>query len=66
MPDPIRVVQYGLGPIGQSTVQTVLDKAASEQIQLVGAIDIDPEKVGRDVADPDRRHCPRRCRRRPR
>jgi len=51
MPDPIRVVQYGLGPIGQSTVQTVLDKAASEQIQLVGAIDIDPEKVGRDVAD---------------
>lgn len=51
MPDSIRVVQYGLGPIGQSTVQTVLGKAPSERIQLVGAIDIDPEKVGRDVAD---------------
>jgi 4-hydroxy-tetrahydrodipicolinate reductase len=51
MSDPIRVVQYGLGPIGQSTVQTVLDKASSGRIQLVGAIDIDPDKVGRDVAD---------------
>jgi 4-hydroxy-tetrahydrodipicolinate reductase len=44
-------VQYGLGPIGQATVRTVLDKASGGRMQLVGAIDIDPDKVGRDVAD---------------
>jgi len=46
---PIRVVQYGLGPIGQATARTVLAK--SEALTLVGAVDIDPDKVGRDVAD---------------
>lgn len=51
MSDPIRVVQYGIGPIGREVVSTVLDKSPSERIRLVGAIDIDPEKVGRDVAD---------------
>lgn len=51
MSDPIRVVQYGLGPIGQSTAETVLDKSPTGRIQLVGAIDIDPDKVGRDVGD---------------
>lgn len=51
MDKPLRVVQYGLGPIGQSTVQTVLEKQADGYMNFVGAIDIDPEKVGRDVAD---------------
>ena len=51
MSSPIRVVQYGIGPIGRETVNTVLDKSPSERIRLVGAIDIDPEKVGRDVAE---------------
>ena len=45
---PLRIVQYGLGPIGQATAETVLAK--SDAMTLVGAIDIDPEKVGRDVA----------------
>ncbi len=46
---PFRVVQYGLGPIGQATARTVLAK--TDALTLVGAVDIDPEKAGRDVAD---------------
>jgi len=46
---PLRIVQYGLGPIGQATAKTVIEKA--DAMTLVGAIDIDPEKAGRDVAD---------------
>ncbi len=46
---PLRIVQYGLGPIGQATARTVLRKA--DAMTLVGAIDIDPGKVSRDVAD---------------
>ena len=48
---PLRIVQYGLGPIGQETARTVLDKDAAHAMTLVGAVDIDPDKVGRDVAD---------------
>jgi 4-hydroxy-tetrahydrodipicolinate reductase len=44
----LRVVQYGLGPIGLETVKAVL---ARPDLELVGAIDIDPEKIQRDVAD---------------
>lgn len=44
----LRVVQYGLGPIGQAVAEAVLAK--TNGLTLVGAIDIDPEKVGRDVA----------------
>ena len=49
MDTPIRIVQYGLGPIGQSTAETVLDKQDAGHMKLVGAIDVDPEKVDRDV-----------------
>jgi 4-hydroxy-tetrahydrodipicolinate reductase len=51
MDRPLRVVQYGLGPIGQEVTRTVLEKEAPDSMTLVGAIDIDPEKVGRDLAD---------------
>jgi 4-hydroxy-tetrahydrodipicolinate reductase len=51
MNTPLRIVQYGLGPIGQETARTVLDKDDAHSMTLVGAIDIDPGKVGRDVAD---------------
>lgn len=50
MSTPIRIVQYGLGPIGQATARTVLDKQADGHMELVGAVDVDPQKVGRDVA----------------
>lgn len=42
----IKVVQYGLGPIGLGIVEVLL---ARPWIQLVGAIDIDKSKVGKDV-----------------
>lgn len=52
MNSPLRVVQYGLGPIGQAVARTVLDKQQTTgAFRLVGAVDIDPEKVGRDVAE---------------
>ncbi len=41
-----KVVQYGLGPIGVSCVKAMLKKPSFE---IVGAIDIDPEKAGRDL-----------------
>ena len=51
MDKPIRVVQYGVGPIGQECLRTVLAKQDTGLVELVGAIDIDPEKAGKDVAE---------------
>jgi len=51
MKKPLKIVQYGLGPIGQAVARTVLDKEETGTMTLVGAVDIDPEKTGRDVAD---------------
>ncbi len=44
----IKVVQYGLGPIGLGIVEVLLSRP---WVQLVGAIDIDKNKVGKDVGD---------------
>ncbi len=44
----IRVAQFGLGPIGQACVKVLLQKS---RVELVGAIDIDPAKSGRDVGE---------------
>lgn len=44
----IKVLQYGLGPIGLGIVEVLL---ARPWIQLVGAIDIDRNKVGKDVGE---------------
>jgi 4-hydroxy-tetrahydrodipicolinate reductase len=44
----IRVMHFGLGPIGAAIVKQV---AARPGFKIVGAIDIDPAKVGRDVGD---------------
>jgi 4-hydroxy-tetrahydrodipicolinate reductase len=44
----IRVVLVGLGPIGAAVARQL---AARKGFQIVGAVDIDPEKVGRDVGD---------------
>lgn len=52
MDRPLRILQYGLGPIGQAVARTLLQKQhTTGTVQLVGAVDIDPAKVGRDVAD---------------
>jgi len=42
----IRVIQYGVGPIGAGIVRLMLQKP---EIEIVGAIDLDPEKVGKDL-----------------
>ena len=46
----LRVLQYGLGPIGVSTARLVAEK---KSLELVAAVDNDPEKVGKDVGDLD-------------
>jgi 2,4-diaminopentanoate dehydrogenase len=45
---PIRVVHFGLGPIGAAVVRQV---AARKGFKIVGAVDIDPAKAGRDLGD---------------
>ena len=42
----IRVLHFGLGPIGAAIVKQV---AARPGFKIVGAVDIDPAKVGRDL-----------------
>jgi 4-hydroxy-tetrahydrodipicolinate reductase len=44
----IKVVHFGLGPIGAAVVKQI---AARPGFTIVGAIDIDPAKVGRDLGD---------------
>ena len=44
----IRVVHIGLGPIGAAIVRQV---AGRNGFTVVGAVDIDSAKVGRDVGD---------------
>ena len=44
----IRVIHYGLGPIGVGVAKLI---AARKDMQIVGAIDIDPHKVGKDFGD---------------
>src|SRR3954452_8176915 len=44
----IKVMHFGLGPIGAAIVKQV---ATPPGFKIVGAIDIDPAKVGRDLGD---------------
>jgi hypothetical protein len=45
---PIKVVHVGLGPIGAGVVRQVAERKG---FRIVGAADIDPAKVGRDLGD---------------
>ena len=45
---PIRVIHFGLGPIGAGVVRQVADRKG---LKIVGAVDIDPAKVGRDLGE---------------
>jgi hypothetical protein len=45
----LRILQYGLGPIGCLMAQIVIERADS--FELVGAIDIDPSKAGKDLGE---------------
>jgi hypothetical protein len=44
----IRVVQYGVGPIGASIVCLMRQKTS---LEIIGAIDKDPAKAGRDLGE---------------
>jgi len=44
----IRAVQYGVGPIGAAILRLMREKQA---IKIVGAIDTDPAKAGRDLGE---------------
>ena len=46
MTDKIRVIQYGLGPIGSAVARHVVER---ESLELVGGVDIDPAKAGKDM-----------------
>jgi 2,4-diaminopentanoate dehydrogenase len=44
----IRAIQYGVGPIGASIARLMRQKQA---IEIVGAIDTDPDKIGKDLGE---------------
>ncbi|MGE5845884.1 MAG: dihydrodipicolinate reductase [Ignavibacteria bacterium] len=48
MKNKIKVIQYGIGPIGAKITEFLLNKSS---IEIVGAIDIDPQKTGRDLSE---------------
>jgi FlaA1/EpsC-like NDP-sugar epimerase len=45
---PIRVMHMGLGPIGVAVVRQV---ASRKGFKIVGAVDIDPAKLGKDLGE---------------
>lgn len=44
----IRAIQYGVGPIGASILKLLREKDA---VEIVGAIDNDPAKIGKDLGE---------------
>ena len=48
MKKKIRVIQYGVGPIGASIVRLMRQK---NSLEIVAAIDTDPKKAGRDLGE---------------
>lgn len=48
MKKKIRIIQYGIGPIGASIVRLMRQKSS---LEIVGAIDTDAKKVGRDLGE---------------
>jgi 2,4-diaminopentanoate dehydrogenase len=45
---PIRVLHFGLGPIGAAIAKQIADRPG---FKIVGAVDIDPAKSGRDLGE---------------
>ena len=44
----IKLAQFGLGPIGLETLKLAATKSWAE---IVGGIDIDPAKIGKDLGE---------------
>lgn len=47
-PGPIRIIHAGLGPTGAAVVRQVAERKG---FKIVGAVDIDPAKAGRDLGE---------------
>ena len=48
MAEKIRVIQYGLGPIGCASARLIAER---DSLELVGGVDVDPAKVGKDLGE---------------
>lgn len=48
MSDEIRVIEYGLGPNGSAVARPVVERVG---LELVGGVDIDRDKVNKDVGE---------------
>lgn len=48
MSEEIRVIQYGLGPIGNRVTQYLVERP---EYEIVGGVDVAKDKVGRDVGE---------------
>ncbi|MDB6124788.1 MAG: hypothetical protein JWQ71_3781 [Pedosphaera sp.] len=48
MSEKIKIAQYGLGPIG---IESLKLAAAKSWVEIVGAVDIDPNKIGKDLGE---------------
>jgi hypothetical protein len=48
MADVLRVIQFGLGPIGSAVARHVLERSG---LELVGGVDISPDAIGKDIGD---------------
>jgi hypothetical protein len=48
MSERMRVIQYGLSPIGSAVARQVVERAA---LALVQGVDVDPTMVGKDVEE---------------
>jgi len=46
--EKIRVLAYGVGVVGGMIAKTLLEK---EGVEIVGAVDVDRNKVGKDLGD---------------
>jgi hypothetical protein len=46
MPENIRVIQYGLGPIGSAVARHLVERSG---LELVAGVDVAPDKIGRDA-----------------
>ena len=44
----VKVVSFGIGVIGRRLAEHLLSK---RDVEIVGAIDIDPNKVGKDLGE---------------
>lgn len=48
MTETIKAIQYGCGPVGCAVARLANSR---QNINLIGAVDVDPEKVGKDLSE---------------